>query len=145
MDIMSEFSERLSELMFDTSLTTTKLGEKIGVDNSAVSLWTTKKTVISLSRAIAVAKVFNCSLEYLFGRSDNLLDFTPHPELPFYERILELMKINKLSRYRVCIDMKKGHGHFDTWKNGADPRMNTVFDFAIYFDVTLDYLVGRER
>ena len=48
-------------------------------------------------------------------------------------------------RYRVCLDLKKGHGHFDRWKSGVDPRMNTVYDLAVYFDVTLDYLIGRER
>lgn len=145
MDIMSIFSERLNELMAETSLTTEQLGEKIGVDGSTVRFWKLKKAVISLSNAIAVASYFNCSLDFLFGRSETVIDFTPQPALPFYECLTSIMKAKNISRYRLCIDLKKGHGHFDRWKSGVDPRMNTVFDLAVYLDVTLDYLAGRDR
>jgi len=145
MDFLSIFSERLTELMFEVALTTDQLGKKIGVDGSTVRLWRLKKAVISLSNAIAVADFFCCSLDFLFGRSEYLLDFTPQPALPFYHRLVSIMKDKKISRYRVCIDLKKGHGHFDRWKSGVDPRMNTVLELAAYLDVTLDYLAGRER
>jgi len=145
MNIMTNFSERLSELMFEMSLTSDQLGKNIGVDGSAVRFWKLKKAVISLSNAIKIADYFNCSLEYLFGRSDTLIDFAPRPALPFYERLISVMKDKQISRYRVCADLKKGHGHFDRWKSGVNPRMNTVFDLAVYLDVTLDYLVGRDR
>jgi len=145
MDFMADFSDRLSELMSDAALTSDQLGEKIGVAGAAVRFWKTKKTVISLSHAVAIAELFGCSLEYLFGRTDNLLNFKPYPALPFYKRLTQIMADKKISRYKICIELKKGHGHFDTWKKGADPRMNIALDFAAYFGVTLDYLTGRER
>ncbi len=145
MDIMSIFSERLNEFMLEASLTTDQLAEKIGVDGSSVRFWKLKKAVISLSNAIAVADYFNCSLDFLFGRSVTVIDFTPQPALPFYERLTSIMRDKNISRYRLCIDLQKGHGHFDRWKSGVDPRMNTVYELAVYLDVTLDYLAGRDR
>lgn len=144
MDFLSNFSERLSDLMFEAKLTTDQLGAKIGVSGSIVRRWRAKKLVISLSRALAVAEYFNCSLDFLFGRSETLIDFIPKPTIPFYDRLREIMESKNISRYRVCLDLKKGHGHFDNWKSGSDPDMSTVYEFAVYFDVTIDFLVGRE-
>jgi len=145
MDIKSEFSDRLLEFMQQAQLTTRQLGKKIGVDNSTVCYWLRQDTDISLSNAIALAELFGCSLEYLFGRTDTLLDFEPHSPLPFYNNLKTIMKAKKISRYRMCIDLKKGHGQFNGWKSGADPRINTVHELSVYLDVTLDYLAGRER
>ena len=141
---MESFNERLIELMTNIPIADDQLGKVIGVDGSAVHLWRTSKTDISLSNAIRVAEYFKCSLEFLFGRVDTQLDFTPKPALPFYERLTSIMVAKKISRYRLCKDLKKGHGHFDRWKSGVDPRMNTVIELADYLKVTLDELVGLE-
>ncbi|MCL2860888.1 MAG: hypothetical protein FWE22_00530 [Firmicutes bacterium] len=92
-----------------------------------------------------IAENFNCSLNFLFGLSETIIDFTPKPALPFYERLKSIMKENKVSRYRMCIDLEKGHGQFNRWKSGGNPQMNTVHELATYLGVTLDYLAGRER
>lgn len=145
MDILSIFSERLSELMFDGKITTEQLGKAIGLNGSAVRHWKEKTNSIALSNAVAVADYFKCSLEYLFGRTENFLDFTPLPVFPFYDRLRSIMDMKNITRYRICLDLKKSHRHFDKWKSGADPLIETVIELADYFDCTLDYLVGRER
>ncbi|MCL2861462.1 MAG: helix-turn-helix domain-containing protein [Firmicutes bacterium] len=145
MDIMSNFSERLSEFMFHAQLTTEQLGAKIGVSGSSVRSWLRKDSIIKLKHAIEVAELFNSSLNFLFGLSETIIDFTPKKAPSFYEHLKIVMKENKISRYKMCIDLEKGHGNFDVWKNGSSPLMNTVYEIAVYLDVTLDYLVGREK
>ena len=65
------FSERLSELMFDAAnITTDKLGEAIGTSGALVRMWRLGKNIPSLANAVKIADFFNCSLDFLFGRSD---------------------------------------------------------------------------
>ena len=144
MDNLLMFSERLSELIQDADITTNHLGTNIGVDGSSIRQWTEKRNSISLGNAIKIADYFRCSLAYLFGRSEILLDFTLQPASPFYEQLTKIMTEKGLSRYRVRIDLGKSNTHFIKWKKGAQPLMETVIELADYLDVTLDSLAGRE-
>lgn len=145
MEILSKFGERLTELMQNKNITALKLAEIIGVKNSTISRYKDGKMSIKLSKAIAIADYFKCSLEFLFGKSEKIIDFTLREALPFYPRLMSIMKANEITCYRLIIDLKKSNGHFDYWEKGGDPFMTSVIDLATYLDCTLDYLVGRER
>lgn len=140
-----KFKERLSELIFSKGLTSNQIGEAIGVNGSTIRLWTEGKRNIRLGNAVKLCDYFNCSLEFLIGRTENIIDFTPHLALPFYDRLQEMMKAQGKTRYRIVNDLKKSHKHFDQWKNGSDPFLQTVIEFSDYFSVTTDYFIGRDR
>ncbi len=145
MDYPANFRERLSELMTDAKLTAERLGEKIGVVESAVSNWKTNRNTVSLPHALALADYFQCSLDFLFGRSEKQLDFMPQPALPFYQQLRAVMQKRNISRYRLCLDLNMSNGNFTQWKRGVIPKMPTFIAIADYLDVTLDYLIGREK
>lgn len=106
MDNLAIFKERLAELIDNANLTAEKLIKIIGVSESAISNWKTQQNTISLDNALAIAEYFNCSLDFLFGRSENHIDFIAMPTLPFYNRLREIMKDENVSRYRICLDLK---------------------------------------
>lgn len=61
------------------------------------------------------------------------------------DRILNLIKENKSSEYRVIKDCSLQSNTFTYWKNGrATPSLDALIKIADYFDVSLDYLVGRK-
>lgn len=144
-DYLNDFGDRLSELMNKNSLTTRKLAEAINCSNSSISDWSSGKGKIQLENALKLCDYFKCSLNYIVGLTDKMLDFTPQPALPFYERLRFVMTECNITRYRIVKDTRVADKQFDQWKKGSDPQLLTVYEIAKYLDVTLDYLVGRER
>ena len=144
MRVLSDFSERLSELMLESNLTTDRLGAVLGVNGSTVRRWKQGKRNISLDCALRLAEYFNCSLDFLVGRSETKLDFTPQPHLPFYERLREVMDERGITWYRIVKDGIVSDNNLSTWKNGASPYLQSVIDIADYLGCSLDYFIGRE-
>lgn len=84
MDIITIFSERLKELMIEQGFTTVEsLSKQLAVSDETVRLWRNGRRYISLSQLIKLADYLNCSIDYLVGRSDTRLDFTPK-SCPFF-------------------------------------------------------------
>lgn len=71
MDILDEFSTRLKEQMEENNLTVMKLYELSGCPVSNISKWLNRKNCPLLPSLVKLADVFNCSVDYLVGRSDN--------------------------------------------------------------------------
>ena len=145
MESLKKFGERLTELLLSQELTSDKLGTKIGVSGSSIRRWCNGTLNIKLSKANTLADYFKCSLEFLFGKTEKILDFVLYPSEPFYPQLRRVMKEKGVTRYRLVKDLKKSHGHFYFWEKGGDPSMQTVIDLADYLDCSLDYLTGRER
>jgi len=141
---LSNFNETLAELMDERNLSSRALGNIVGTRDSSIRGWRAGKYKLYLSNALKLAVYFECSLQFLMGRTDNRLDFTPRECPPFYNQLLKVMEQHKKSRYRVVKDTAFSNGHFTKWKNGADPSMQSIIDLADYFRLTLDALVGRE-
>ncbi|MCL2860869.1 MAG: helix-turn-helix domain-containing protein [Firmicutes bacterium] len=140
---MENFATRLSGLMIEKDISAQKLSSIIGVDKSTIHGWK-RGTQVFLSNAIKLANFFECSLDYLMGRSDNDLNFTPRPCPPFYQHFRTALEHLGITAYRMRKESQITGAYFNDWKKGADPLMPTLIAAADYLDVTLDYLVGRE-
>ena len=65
MDILSNFSERLAELMFfHDEMSSEELAKRTGIAGSSIRAWLRKETVPSYDKLIAVADFFCCSLDF---------------------------------------------------------------------------------
>lgn len=145
MRMLSDFGERLTELMQEKNLTNAQLGTALCVNESSVSRWKQGKRNVSLYYALRLAEHFNCSLDFLVGRSDNKIDFVPQQYPPFYERLREVMELQRVSWYRIVKDGVVSDNNLSTWKRGASPYLQSVIDIADYFGYTIDFFIGRER
>ena len=143
MNNLTKFRESLSELMQLEGLTSGQLGAAIGVNGSTVWLWAAGKRNIRLSNAVKLCTYFNCSLEFLTGRTDKHSEYCPKTALSFYDCLRALMNDRGITRYRIVKNLKKSHHHFDQWKAGADPFLQTVLELAEYFGVAVDYFIGQ--
>lgn len=141
----STFGERLSDLMFERNIRSNELADAIGVNTSSVNDWKRGKFQMYLSNLIKVADFFNCSLDFLTGRSETPLDYTPKPRPQFYQRFREVMNERGKTRYRMTKDTRIKDSYFTEWNKGSDPHVVSLIEAADYLGVTLDYLVGRER
>ena len=140
-----KLSERLIELMTLQNLNNEALGEALNINDKTVGRWKNGTSSIKLSNALKLADYFNCSLDFLTGRSENMLDFTPKPCPPFYEHLLSVLSNQKISRNKINRETNIKSSHFVDWKNGSDPNIISLIELADYLDITLDTLVGREN
>lgn len=61
-----------------------------------------------------------------------------------YEILLELMKENNITPYRLSKETGITQATLSRWKTGkTDPSIETLQKIADYFDVSLDYLLGN--
>ena len=61
----------------------------------------------------------------------------------FFDVLTELCKEKGISTYRACTDIGLNRSAVAKWKEGAIPRGETLEKLARYFNVTTDYLLGK--
>ncbi|RUT46631.1 XRE family transcriptional regulator [Paenibacillus anaericanus] len=67
--------------------------------------------------------------------------------MSIYDRIEILIKNKKITKKKFCMDLGISTGNLGDWKRGkSTPGSNKLIDIAMYFDVSLDWLMtGHER
>ena len=63
----------------------------------------------------------------------------------FYDRFKELCDCKKVSRTKACVDCGVSRTAWHKWEDGATPNGTTINKFAIYFGVSVGYLLGEEN
>ncbi|MDE7306773.1 MAG: helix-turn-helix domain-containing protein [Clostridia bacterium] len=146
MDILSNFAENLSELIFDNNLTPKDFSKDINIVESVTYRYLRKVCLPSLQNAVNIADYFKCSTDYLFGltESNEKAEFKKAP--PFNQRFKEMLNKNKLSRYAFRKVTHFAQQSVDDWYHGTrTPSVQNAILIAKYFDCTLDFLIGREN
>lgn len=67
---METFCERLRELRKENSITQKQLSQKLNVSEDCVYNWEKNRSEPSIIDLINLANLFDCSIDYLVGRSD---------------------------------------------------------------------------
>lgn len=145
MAFVSKLSERLSERMDELNLSAEDIAEKLKINQSTVRDWKRNKYLIFLDNLIKLADCLNCSIDFLVGRSETVLDFNPQICPPFYDRLREVMDERNISRYKLCKETGIEDTALSQWKKGSNPHILTLEKLATCLNVSIDYLVGRDR
>lgn len=140
--MMNDFQERLTELLQDNNLTRQKFAQNINKQFSTINEYFLNDYYPKIDLAITISNYFNVSLDYLFGLSDIKNNINKNNR-PFFENFNVLVKTNKKSILKTMEDMNFKESNYYRWKNGLIPRTNNLLTIAKYFDVSLDYLIGR--
>ena len=135
---------RISELLVERNISNKTFAQAIGVNVSTVGRWKRNAKYMRLSQILKIADYFNCSLDFLVGRSEKDIDFQPKKCPPFYEHFRSLLEEKGISRNKINQETRIKSSHFVDWKNGADPHIFSLIELADYLDITLDVLVGRD-
>ncbi len=144
MDILSNFGETFSELIFDNKTTPEKLAQAIGIDRSVIYRYLRKQCLPSLSNVAAVADYFGCSVDFLLGLTDNG-DKVYSASGNFAQRFRQLLENKNLTRYAFCKSNSFAEQSVDDWYHGKRmPNVQNAILIAKFFDCSLDFLLGRE-
>lgn len=142
---LSNFSERLTDLIFEAGKTQKQLASELGCSQSTISRYMSGAALPTLEMTVALADYFNCSTDFLLGltQDNNELKFNRRP--PFGERISAICAEKGISRYKLQKLTHISESVMRYWVRGktAPSVLNAVL-IAEKLGVSLDYLLGRE-
>ena len=143
MDVLARFSERLKELMTDNGLNTLSLEKATGCTNSNISKWLHCKKAPTLNSLIILSDFFECSLDYLTGRSDDMSRGTITNVSTFKDRLTALIQSSGKTVFRISKEIPIPNSQLYKFLKGQTPTLLTLYRIAEYFDCSIDYLAGR--
>lgn len=145
---MEVFIENLKGLIAESNKSLRQLASESGVSAMQYSRYLSG-SIPTIGVTIKIANYFNCSLDYLFGLSDEeennkYTTFNFDINL-FIENYNELLKQNNTTNYKF---MKQG-GYDESiirhWKGGSLPRLDVVYYIAKNLGGSMDKLLGRRE
>ncbi len=142
-DVVNGFKTTLAELMSENGHSATSLGRAIDVNMFVVRKWLMRVKDVKLKSLIKIVNYFGCSLEYLCGKTDEIITYKPQPLPPFRDWLKTVLHNCNKSSYKLINDTKISSSQYNSWLHGGMPMLTTLETVAEYLDVTLDYLVGR--
>ncbi len=145
MDILSNFRENLTELIFDKKITVEQVSKDTGITLSEVYTYLRRRYLPKLSNIIKIADCYNYSIDFLLG----FIQIQPkinYKKTPLFSQTFKaLLAERKVTRYRLNKDTKISINCLDSWYNGKSiPSVENAVILARYFDCSLDELLGRE-
>ncbi len=144
-EIVEKFTNSLNDIIVERGYNTTSLSQAMGVDKILVHKWRRNGKDVKLKTLIKLADFFDCSIEYLCGKTDVCLDYTPNREiLPFGVRIKQVLAECHVSAYSLLENTTIKRSQYQHWKDGIEPRLSSLETIAEYLSITIDYLVGRD-
>ena len=115
---MSNFKERLSELLFDAHLNPPAFAKLMNCGSNTITRYLQGNTLPSLTMAVRMADYFNCSVDYLLGSSSEENNKKHKPCLPFSKRLPELCKALNITKYQLRTDTGLHDNAIYSWQNG---------------------------
>lgn len=130
------FSERLRKLRREKNLTQTELANLLNVSNGAIAMWETEKRQPDLDMVSKIASYFNVSVDYLIGREQE----------KNMNKFKELRKKAGLTQIEFAQKLNVDQSTISKWEQDkAIPDIQTLVQLASFFNVSVDYLMGREQ
>lgn len=143
---LSNFAERLSELMFDAKLKAPAFAKILGCGSNTVTRYIAKSNFPTVEMAVKIADYFKCSLNYLFGLSDNDYEKIFKVCPPFSERLPELLKHFNSNKATLEKGARLPQSAIYSWQNGkTSPDIVSVWKMSDYFKCSMDFIIGREK
>ncbi|MFQ6367189.1 helix-turn-helix domain-containing protein [Lactococcus lactis] len=134
------FAEQLKTLRKINGLTQKELAEKLKIKQNSYSDWENGKSEPNIEMLVRISDYFDVSLDYLMGgKMKNITE-------EFSLCLKKLRMKRKLSQKQIAEELKISQQQYSKWEGGIiTPNAETLVRLADYFDVSVDYLLGRKR
>lgn len=137
------FSDSIKEHLEIYSITKKEFAKRANVSERNVCLWVNKTNYPNLDSLIKVANYLNYSLDYLLGRNDQEKYYPSAQPTNFLLRLQGLIEKEGVHPNRIARICNFRNSNFSKWKKGTQPKPEILSALADYFNVSVDYLVGR--
>lgn len=143
-NIMKSFVDRFNELLGSSNIN--DLEKYLNLNNTTnIYNWRNGEKSPKLNNLIKIANYFECSLDYLLGRSDDFYEINLTPSVNFGEQLEKIIKEKGISKNDLVNNNIVSRTNLSDWKaKGTNPSMEKIVKLADYLGVSVDHLVGRE-
>lgn len=144
MDILSKFSENISELLIEENITIEEFAKAVNINLSEVYRYKRKEYLPHLSNIIKIADCYNYSIDFLLGfiqfPANAIFKKTP----PFSQTFKNLLNDKDMTRYKLSKKLEISLNRIDDWYHGKSiPSLDNAIKLKNYFKCSLDELLGR--
>lgn len=136
----SIFSIRLKELRISKGFTQSELGKKVGVSQNTFTNWENGSREPNFKTLRKLANVLETTIDYLLGEEEMTV------QLVFASRLKVLRVSNGYSQTQIAQSLGTVQGVVSKYECGIrEPDLKMLVKIADFYNVSLDYLLGRNR
>lgn len=127
---------RLKGLRVDKGLTQEKLAKELSLSRSTIAMYETGKSKPDLTTLQLIASYFDVSVDFLIGNEQE----------KSMNKFKELRKKAGLTQIEFAEKLNVDQSTISKWEQDkAIPDIQTLVQLASFFNVSVDYLMGREQ
>ena len=143
---MSKLNERIQEYLQELEINQLTLSKRTGIRHSNISDFIRENHTPSYKNFVKLLYAFDCSADYLLGRSEIHTEEPLYPVLDFGQRLREFLLVNKIPQERLKRELSLSGSVLYKWLSGkSQPSVESLIMLADYFHCSVDYLIGRIR
>lgn len=141
------FSERLSELIFESKKSNKDVAKESGVAKSSLYEYFKGNKMPTIKSLIKLADYFKVSTDFLVGLEEECFTNEFLKTKPFAERFNEVLSEYKISRYKVEKSTPLSESTLYYWAKGktSAPTLEKLIEICTILNCSLDYLLGRTK
>lgn len=141
---LSNFSERLSELLFDARLNPPAFAKMIGCSRGTINRYLSGRYVPTLDMLLRMADALNCTTDFLLALEPENYQKTFKPVPPFKDRIREVAGELGMSLYRIQKITRIPETVMYYWTTGDTvPTVENLVKMAEALGCSVDFIIGR--
>ena len=138
------FSERLSELIFESGQTVRELSSKIGVGKTPLYEYLSGVKMPSLANLIKIADYFQCSTDFILGLESENNERIFKKCKPFSVQFQESLTALGVSRYKLEKLTGIAESALYYWAKGQKtPSVESLTLVCKKLDCRFDFFIGR--
>ena len=146
MEHLSAFVDSLQEIMTIRNIKPVDIHKATGISFQAIYGWLKNNIMPKLSSLEILADYFECSVNYLCGRKGKSTIIKRAVWSSFSERLRMLMNKNGISIRKLSAETKISTSGIHRFLTGTgQPLLENLTRLSVFFDCTIDYLLGREN
>jgi len=144
MPLSLEFKNVLNDLLSEQGLPKSDFPKEIGITYNSFSNAVNYGIIPKPKVLMRIADYFNVSIEYLLAKTNDEYFAKAKSVSGFNERIESLRASKNLTYYQMSQILHLDESYFSKWKsNQYLPSLDFLFLIADFFNVSIDYLLGR--
>lgn len=138
------FQQRLSDALAGEAGSNADIAGRMGISKDVLIRALRAGLIPGTRSLIKIADYTGSSVDFLLGLTDTDCCATTAEGATFQGRLQELARRRGVKYGRIAADIGISRSLFNAWaQNGYIPSAEIAYQLALYFSVSLDYLLGR--